>query len=206
MVQQAATVAVDVYIVGVIVLGLRRSKSGWAHTDNLVHRLILWACPYERRKSLLTTCSMTLEAQLIPTLVSLVILILYAGRFATSVQIPLKASPKLTDPSADLLGGFFGIVQAKLYAVSLLFVLNSRFTFFRTNHTQSATVSQSRVSHDPRGALRGLTCAVRRQLCAQCLAIAAADRARHHRDAPGGFPCRPSRKVHCQPLDGARRD
>ncbi|WVQ81179.1 hypothetical protein IAT38_003301 [Cryptococcus sp. DSM 104549] len=104
----SSTMAADMILAFTILAGLMRSKTGWAHTDKAITRLI----------------RITFESQIPPTIVAMAFVIEF-------VHTP-----------ASLLGATLQAVQSKIYAVGLLYSLNSRISFHSVEGSDKAATGQ----------------------------------------------------------------
>jgi len=69
-------IIVDTSLTVAIAVGLRKSKTGWSHTDILIKRIIVYALLDALESSLMD--SYTVETQLFPTLAAIVMSIQYS--------------------------------------------------------------------------------------------------------------------------------
>ncbi|RSH95326.1 hypothetical protein EHS25_000413 [Saitozyma podzolica] len=110
----------DLIITVSILYGLIRSKTGWAHTDKIVTKLI----------------RMTIESQVPPLCIAI-------GFMSEFVRTP-----------SNLLGAMFQNMQIKLYAMGLMYSLNSRITFQQQSvaddKTAGGQVYAMSSRHNPR--------------------------------------------------------
>ena len=140
----------DIIITVCILFGLSRSKTGWSHTDtvsDLTHSTWNWLI---RRQTITRLIRMTLEAQVPPTMLAIAFITEYrelSPLHATSSILRLARA--VVTPSS-LLGGFLEGVQAKVYAVGLMYALNVRVTlqqrYVDNDGTKVSSISSQNIS------------------------------------------------------------
>lgn len=118
----------NVILTVTILWGLLQSRTGWAQTDKVIFRLV----------------RMTVEAQLLPTIISVAMFAEFRELDSTQSWYNLTLTPVATPSS--LLGNAFQGVLSKLYCLSLLYSLNSRQNLKKIAVAVSTAVS-SRPTH-----------------------------------------------------------
>jgi hypothetical protein len=85
-IQFSTILLADLILTGMIAYGLWRSKTGWKDTDAMIKRIIMYACSFQSSGRKLTCYSFSCEAQLMPTIMALGMLIQYATSYNSFIN------------------------------------------------------------------------------------------------------------------------